>query len=103
MSHPLDRLRDCLNLDWRKALAYLQAHDARLATLTERQQQAVRLALTERVTILTGDTLTMDIIKALSLGAFEYWVKPIEARVLESGLRRALTARKAHPGRRFPH
>ena len=56
-----------------------------------------------RVTILTGDTLTMDIIKALSLGAFEYWVKPIEARVLESGLRRALTARKAHPGRRFPH
>jgi DNA-binding response OmpR family regulator len=56
-----------------------------------------------RVTILTGDTLTMDIIKALSLGAFEYWVKPLEARVLESGLRRALTARKAHPGRRFPH
>jgi two-component system cell cycle response regulator DivK len=56
-----------------------------------------------RVTILTGDTLTMDIIKALSLGAFEYWVKPIDASVLESGLRRALTARKAHPGRRFPH
>jgi DNA-binding response OmpR family regulator len=56
-----------------------------------------------RVTILTGDRLTMDIIKALSLGAFEYWVKPIEARVLESGLRRALTARRIHPGRRFPH
>src|SRR5262249_48788264 len=27
-----------------------------------------------RVTILTGDTLTMDIIKALSLGAFAYWL-----------------------------
>jgi exodeoxyribonuclease V alpha subunit len=52
--HPHDRLADCLKLDWKKALDYLQAHDARLQSLTERQQQAVRLALTERVTILTG-------------------------------------------------
>lgn len=55
-----------------------------------------------RVTILTGDKLSMDIIKAMSLGAFEYWIKPVEMRVLASGLRRALGGRTAHPSRRFP-
>jgi two-component system, cell cycle response regulator DivK len=55
-----------------------------------------------RVTILTGDTLSMDIIKAMSLGAFEYWTKPVEASVLESGLRRALTGRRPHPDRQLP-
>jgi exodeoxyribonuclease V alpha subunit len=53
-SHPHDRLSDCRHIEWRKAIAYLQAHDPGLRTLTERQQQAVRLALTEPVTILTG-------------------------------------------------
>jgi two-component system cell cycle response regulator DivK len=33
-----------------------------------------------RVTILTGDSLSMDIIKAMSLGAYEYWVKPLAGR-----------------------
>ena len=33
----------------------------------------------------------MDIIKAMSLGAFEHWVKPLEADVFEGGLKRALT------------
>ena len=55
-----------------------------------------------RVTILTGDKLSMDIIKAMSLGAFEYWIKPVEMRVLASGLRRALGGRTAHPSRRLP-
>ncbi|MCR5865560.1 MAG: response regulator [Aquincola tertiaricarbonis] len=55
-----------------------------------------------RVTILTGDKLSMDIIKAMSLGAFEYWIKPVELRVLASGLRRALGGRLAHPARHFP-
>ncbi|URI10707.1 response regulator [Aquincola tertiaricarbonis] len=55
-----------------------------------------------RVTILTGDKLSMDIIKAMSLGAFEYWIKPVELRVLASGLRRALGGRTAHPARHFP-
>ena len=54
-----------------------------------------------RVTILTGDKLSMDIIKAMSLGAFEYWVKPVELRVLASGLRRALGGRGADPSRRL--
>ncbi|HKW83088.1 MAG TPA: response regulator, partial [Burkholderiaceae bacterium] len=29
-----------------------------------------------RVTILTGDSLSIDIIKAMSLGAFDYLIKP---------------------------
>lgn len=52
-----------------------------------------------RVTILTGDRLTMDIIKAMSLGAYEYWVKPLDAAVFEAGLRRALTGKRADPAR----
>jgi CheY-like chemotaxis protein len=39
-----------------------------------------------RVTILTGDELTMDVIKAMSLGAFEYWIKPVNVRVLKDGV-----------------
>ena len=54
-----------------------------------------------RVTILTGDNLTMDVVKAMSLGAFEYWVKPVAAGVLEAGVRRALTAKRPDPARTF--
>ncbi len=43
-----------------------------------------------RVTILTGDSLSIDIIKAMSLGAFEYLIKPVSAQALETSLRRAL-------------
>ena len=43
-----------------------------------------------RVTILTGDELSIDIIKAMSLGAFEYLVKPVSPQALETSLRRAL-------------
>ncbi len=52
-----------------------------------------------RLTILTGDRLTMDVIKAMSLGAFEYWTKPLDSRVFEAGLRRALTGKRADPAR----
>ena len=45
-----------------------------------------------RVNILTGDPLSMDIIKAMSLGAYEYWLKPIDMTKLEKSLRRALAA-----------
>jgi len=55
-----------------------------------------------RVTILTGDSLSMDIIKAMSLGAYEYWVKPLDLKVFEGGLRRALTGRRPDPARRLP-
>jgi len=54
-----------------------------------------------RVTILTADDLTMDVLKAMSLGAYEYWVKPIHIDVVEAGVRRALApSRKADPSRR---
>ena len=52
-----------------------------------------------RVTILTGDELTMDVIKAMSLGAFEYWIKPVDVRVLKDGVRRALSGNRADPAR----
>ena len=43
-----------------------------------------------KVALLTADNLSMDIIKAMSLGAYEYWVKPIDRQQLLTGLRRAL-------------
>ena len=43
-----------------------------------------------RVALLTVDTLSMDIVKAMSLGAFDYWLKPLSTAKLEVGLRRAL-------------
>jgi DNA-binding response OmpR family regulator len=52
-----------------------------------------------RVTILTGDELTMDVIKAMSLGAFEYLVKPVDMRVLRAGVRRALSGNRPDPAR----
>lgn len=52
-----------------------------------------------RVAILTGDQLNMDIIKAMSLGAFEYWVKPLTRQPFEAGLRRALTGTRPDPAR----
>jgi len=52
-----------------------------------------------RVTILTGDELTMDVIKAMSLGAFEYWIKPVDIRVLRAGVRRALSGNRSDPAR----
>jgi DNA-binding response OmpR family regulator len=43
-----------------------------------------------RITLLTGDSLSMDIVKAMSLGAYDYWLKPINMSKLEEGLKRAL-------------
>jgi two-component system, cell cycle response regulator DivK len=51
-----------------------------------------------KVALLTADHLSMDILKAMSLGAYEYWVKPISATQLEKGVRRGLAAAAgAHP------
>jgi DNA-binding response OmpR family regulator len=47
-----------------------------------------------RVTILTADSLTMDVVKAMSLGAFEYMVKPIDAPTLDAAVRRALSHKR---------
>jgi len=55
-----------------------------------------------RLNILTGHALSMDIIKAMSLGAYEYWLKPLTRQVFDDGLRRALTGRRPDPARRLP-
>ncbi len=52
-----------------------------------------------RVTLLTGQQLSMDIIKAMSLGAFEYWVKPLQATVFNAGLMRAMSGGQPDPAR----
>jgi hypothetical protein len=52
-----------------------------------------------KVSILTGDELTMDVIKAMSLGAFEYHVKPVNVDVLRDGVRRALRGQRPDPAR----
>ncbi|GEM_PF-874149 len=43
-----------------------------------------------RVALLTSATLSMDIVKAMSLGAYDYWLKPVDVVKLEKSLRRAL-------------
>jgi CheY-like chemotaxis protein len=43
-----------------------------------------------RVTLLTGDTLSIDICKAMSLGVQDYWLKPLRIAKLDEGLKRAL-------------
>lgn len=43
-----------------------------------------------RVVLLTADTFSIDVVKAMSLGAHEYWVKPISTERLLSGLARVL-------------
>ena len=48
-----------------------------------------------RVTLLTADTLSMDIVKAMSLGAYDYWIKPLSITKLDEGLKRALGRKEA--------
>jgi CheY-like chemotaxis protein len=45
------------------------------------------------VVLLTGDRLNIDVLKAMSLGAFEYLVKPVSRQRLEIALQRALDAK----------
>ena len=47
-----------------------------------------------RVVLLTGDRLNIDVLKAMSLGAFEYLVKPVSRQMLEVALKRALDAKE---------
>lgn len=56
-----------------------------------------------RVILLTTERLNIDVLKAMSLGASEYLLKPVRQDVLESALRRALDAgeRARASGRRL--
>lgn len=47
-----------------------------------------------RITLLTADTLSMDIVKAMSLGAFDYWLKPLSLAKFETELVRALSRKE---------
>lgn len=49
---PRNRLEPFRSIDWERAFAWLQQHSA--LTLAPQQMQAVRMALTEKVSILTG-------------------------------------------------
>jgi len=66
--------------------------------------RALTLEISEglKVALLTADHLSMDILKAMSLGAYEYWVKPISASQLEKGVRRGLAAAATDPRHRPP-
>ncbi|MBW8830201.1 MAG: response regulator [Burkholderiales bacterium] len=52
-----------------------------------------------RITLLTGDSLSMDIVKAMSLGAYDYWLKPLHMSKLETALKRALIKGRTETGR----
>ncbi len=43
-----------------------------------------------QVILLTGDKLTIDVVKAMSLGAREYWLKPLSLDRLQGDLPRVL-------------
>ena len=43
-----------------------------------------------RVILLTADSFSIDVVKAMSLGVHEYWVKPVSLERLLAGLARAL-------------
>ena len=43
-----------------------------------------------RVVLLTADALSIDVIKAMSLGATAYWRKPLNVEQATAGLRRLL-------------
>jgi CheY-like chemotaxis protein len=45
-----------------------------------------------RVVLLTADSFSIDVVKAMSLGAHEYWPKPLTVERVTSGLRRVLGA-----------
>jgi len=53
-----------------------------------------------KVALLTADHLSMDILKAMSLGAYEYWVKPVSVSQLEKGVRRGLASAATDPRHR---
>ena len=60
--------------------------------------RALTLEVSEglKIALLTADHLSIDILKAMSLGAYEYWIKPVSSEQLEKGVRRALALSRAH-------
>ena len=50
----------------------------------------IEIAAGLKVVILTADNLSMEVVKAMSLGAREYWLKPIDVQRLREGVARYL-------------
>lgn len=55
-----------------------------------------------RVILLTADKLNIDVLKAMSLGAFEYLVKPADAQALEAAVARALSVKSGNRPSKSP-
>lgn len=53
------------------------------------------------VILLTADSFSIDVVKAMSLGAREYWPKPVDAARLLAGVDRALADSAARRQRRL--
>jgi CheY-like chemotaxis protein len=53
-----------------------------------------------RVVLLTGESFSMDVVKAMSLGAHAYWPKPLTAERVRDGVTRALVDVAAMRARR---
>jgi DNA-binding NarL/FixJ family response regulator len=50
-----------------------------------------------RVAVLTTERGAMDTIRAMSLGAYEFWLEPLRQSAFDAGLRRAPTGRLPDP------
>lgn len=53
------------------------------------------------VILLTADSFSIDVVKAMSLGARDYWPKPVDAARLLAGIDRALADLAARRQRRL--
>ncbi len=80
----------------RPALVLLDMHLPDFGGLEVIRALSLEISLGLKVALLTGDAFTMDVIKAMSLGAYDYWVKPIDPHRLLEGVRRALLGKPAH-------
>lgn len=56
-----------------------------------------------RVILLTADKLNIDVLKAMSLGAFEYLVKPANPQALEAAVGRGLSVSSGNKPPKSPH
>ena len=53
-----------------------------------------------RIVLLTGESFSMDVVKAMSLGAHDYWPKPLTAERVRDGVTGALAEVAARRARR---
>jgi len=67
--------------------------DMKLPDIDGLQVRALNAQIADRllrVVLITGDSFSIDVVKAMSLGAYDYWLKPMDMHKFEAGLKRAL-------------